>query len=82
MNTYQKQKEPRKGMAIHPLVYWLWAEMNKQCASQEDVAKRAGVSSGAMRKWRTGERAPRMLEFTAVANALGYDLTVRRKKDD
>ncbi len=82
MNNYQKQKEPRKGMAIHPLIYWLWKEMNHQCASQEDVAERSGVSSSAMRKWRAGVRSPRIMELEAVINSLGYKLTVRKKKDD
>jgi transcriptional regulator with XRE-family HTH domain len=82
MRKYQRQKAPREGMAIHPLVYWMWTEMNRQRASQEDIAKRSGVSSSAMRKWRTGDRSPRMLEFDAIANALGYSLVIRRKKDD
>lgn len=82
MNNYQKQKEPRKGMAIHPFIYWIWTEMNKQCASQEDIAKRSGVSSSTMRKWRLGVRSPRVMELEAVINALGYQLAVRRKKDD
>lgn len=69
-------------MAIHPLIYWLWKEMNHQCASQEDIAERSGVSSSAMRKWRTGTRSPRIMELEAVINSLGYQLTVRKKKDD
>lgn len=82
MNNYQKQKEPAKGMAIHPLVRWIWAQMNKQRASQEDIAKRSGVSSSAMRKWRAGVRSPRIMEIEAVVNSLGYQLTVRKKNDD
>lgn len=81
MRQYQKSKTPRRG-AVHPLVYWLWDEINKQKASQFDVAKRAGVSTSAMRKWRTGERTPRVLEFDCVAQALGYQLTIRRRKDE
>ena len=69
-------------MAVHPLVRWMWAEMNKQRASQEDIAKRSGVSSSAMRKWRTGVRSPRVLELDAVAHALGYQITVRKKKNE
>jgi transcriptional regulator with XRE-family HTH domain len=82
MRAYQRQKEPRKGMAVHPLVYWIWSEMNKQRASQEDVATRSGVASSTMRKWRVGVRSPRIMELEAVINALGYQLAVRKKKDD
>jgi transcriptional regulator with XRE-family HTH domain len=81
MRNYQKQKEPRKGMAVHPLVRWMWKQMNKQLASQEDVAKRSGVSSSAMRKWRVGVRSPRVMELEAVINALGYKLTVKEKDE-
>lgn len=69
-------------MAVPPLVRWMWREINRQHASQEDVAKRSGVSSSAMRKWRAGVRSPRMLEFDAVARTLGFKLTVRKIKDD
>ena len=82
MHRYQKQKVPPKRSAVHPLVHWLWGEINKQRASQLDVEKRSGVSTSAMRKWRTGERTPRVLEFDAVAQALGFEITIRRKKDD
>ena len=82
MRKYQKSKAPRKGMAVHPLIHWMWNEMNNQRASQLDVADRAGVSASAMRKWRTGARSPRMLEFDAVAQALGYEVTIRRLKDE
>lgn len=81
MRNYQKQKEPRKGMAVHPLIRWMWKQMNTQRASQEDVAKRSGVSSSAMRKWRVGVRSPRIMELEAVINALGYKLTVKEKDE-
>lgn len=82
MNNYQTQKVPPKGMAIHPLVRWIWLEINRQRASQEDVAARSGVASSTMRKWRTGVRSPRVLELEAVINTLGYKLTIRKNKDD
>jgi transcriptional regulator with XRE-family HTH domain len=81
MRNYQKQKEPRKGVAIHPLVRWVWSQMNRQRASQEDIAKRSGVASSTMRKWRVGVRSPRVMELEAVINALGYKLTVKEKDE-
>ncbi len=80
MRNYQKQKIPPKktadGMAIHPIVRWIWDQINFQQASQEDVAKRSGVSSSAMRKWRDGVRSPRLMELEAVVNALGFRIKV------
>ncbi len=72
-----KKKDPLDNMGVHPMIRWIWSEMNRQCASQEDVAKRAGVSSSAMRKWRNGVRSPRLVEIEAVVNALGGTLKIR-----
>ena len=45
--------------------------------SQEDVAKRSGVSSSAMRKWRSGKRSPMLMEIEAVINVLGGKLIAK-----
>lgn len=85
MINYQKSKIPPKvveGMAVHPLVRWIWKEMNRQRASQEDVAKRSGVSSSAMRKWRLGVRSPRVVELEAVVNVLGGKIKIDTREDD
>lgn len=82
MINYKKSRIPPakpvvEGKAVHPIVRWIWVEMNRQQASQEDVAKRAGVSSSAMRKWRNGVRSPRIQELEAVVNVLGGKIKVR-----
>lgn len=76
MAKYQKQKQARTEK--HRLVRWLWKQINEQRISQEDIAEQSGVSSSAMRKWRTGTRTPRMEEFDAVAASLGYELTIQK----
>jgi transcriptional regulator with XRE-family HTH domain len=85
MRNFQKQKVPPKrtadGMAIHPIVRWIWDQINFQHASQEDIAKRSGVSSSAMRKWRDGVRSPRLMELEAVVNALGFKIKVVMQED-
>lgn len=81
MKAYQKSKEPSKNMAIHPIVRWIWSQMNHQRASQEDVASRSGVSSSAMRKWRRGVSSPKLADIEAVVNVLGGQLTVRVDND-
>src|SRR5688572_11232400 len=81
LRKYQYQKIP-EGLAIHPFVRLIWDEMNLQCVSQEDVAIRAGVNPGTIRKWRNGTRSPRLLELEAVMNVLGMRIVAHRILDD
>lgn len=82
MKQFQRTKEPAKDRAVHPAVRWIWRQMNLQRASQEDVAARAGVSSSAMRKWRTGQNNPKLSDIEAVINVLGGKLIIRINDDD
>ena len=79
MITYQRQRPPHP--SAHPLVHRMWREINAQRASQEDIAARSGVSSSAMRKWRKGERSPNLLDLEAIFNVLGFELTVKVRKE-
>jgi transcriptional regulator with XRE-family HTH domain len=81
MRNYQRCKEPAKDMAIHPAVRWIWEQMNRQRASQEDVALRSGVCSSTMRKWRRGQNSPKLADIEAVINVLGGEFVVRWKRD-
>ena len=76
MRKYQRQIIPN-GKGIHPFVRWVWRRINADNWSQEDLAQKAGVTSSAMRKWRRGERNPRISELEAVINALGYRLLIK-----
>ncbi len=78
LRNYQRQKPPEPG--AHPLIHVLWAEMNAQRVSQEDVAARAGVSSSAMRKWRRGHRSPNLCDVEACLNVLGLEIVAREMK--
>ena len=77
MRRYQRSKQPAENMAVHPAIRWIWREMNRQQASQQDVASRAGVSTSAMRKWRNGVRCPNLRDVEAVINALGGKLCIK-----
>ena len=90
MKQYQRSKipapkdmlrPPESGKFIHPFVRWIWNEMNHQRASQEDIAVRSGVSSSAMRKWRRGINSPKLADIEAVINSLGYDITIKPRRD-
>ena len=71
---------PVENRAVHPLIRWIWRKMNEDLWDQETLEKRSGVSASCMRKWRRGERNPRIQELEAVINALGYDLVVRESQ--
>lgn len=73
----EKLKPPADDRFVHPFVRWIWLEMNHQCASQEDIAERSGVSSSAMRKWRQGINSPKLVDIEAVINALGYKVVIK-----
>lgn len=81
MRQYQRQIIP-DGRGVHPFVRWIWRRINIDEWSQEDLAKKAGVSSSAMRKWRKGERNPRISELEAVVNAMGYRLKIVEGEDN
>lgn len=76
MRQHQRQKIPA-GRSVHPFVRWIWKRVNIDEWSQEDLAERSGVSSSAMRKWRRGDRNPRISELEAVINAMGFRLVIK-----
>ena len=81
MRNYQRSREPAKDRAVHPIVRWIWRQMNQQRASQEDVAERSGVASSTMRKWRQGINSPKLKDIEAVVNTLGGKIIVRVDDD-
>jgi|688.fasta_scaffold17951_4 transcriptional regulator with XRE-family HTH domain len=82
MIRYRRANVPIVKNGVHPLVRWIWREINNQKCSQHDVSARSGVSASAMRKWRLNNRNPRIIELEAVINALGARLVVRVEDSD
>jgi transcriptional regulator with XRE-family HTH domain len=73
---FQKSIVP-EGRGVHRFVKFIWRRINRDEWSQEDVAAQSGVSSSTMRKWRRGDRNPRLSELEAVINTLGYELVLK-----
>jgi transcriptional regulator with XRE-family HTH domain len=46
------------------------------------VAQRAGVSKCTLRNWRRGVADPKLSLFIAVADVLGYELRLVRKREE
>lgn len=60
----------------HPVIRFIFEEMNRQLASYDDVAKRAGVSPRTISEWGHGKKEPLMGNVEAVLGALGYRINV------
>lgn len=76
MRQYQRQIVP-EGRGVHPIIRWIWKRVNQDEWSQEDLARKSGVASSTLRKWRRGERNPRISELEAVVNTLGYRIVLK-----
>lgn len=59
---------------VHPVVRWLFEEMQLQNRFVADVAVAAGVHPQSIHNWRSGVRGPSFFNLDAVVNTLGYKL--------
>lgn len=66
---------------VDPIVRFLFEEMHRQQCTDDAMTKRVGMSTNSIGKWRK-DGQPRVGNLQACLNVLGYELTVRRKKDD
>lgn len=65
----------------HPLVRELMAKIREQRTTYELVERRAGIGSNVVNRWRCSTM-PRLDNFEAVLNVLGYELVIRPRRDD
>lgn len=74
----KRMKPPATGKAVHPLVKWAWMQMESQRITQEEVAKRAGLSAATLRNWGQGRSSPKFMDIEAVVNVLGGEIRIRK----
>lgn len=67
--------------ASEPIVRRLFEILDEEEYSGVRVAEVAGIYTTAISKWRLGLVSPRLITFTAVANAMGYDLCLVKRDD-
>jgi hypothetical protein len=60
----------------HPAVRKLFAEMNRQRTTIDEVAERSGLSTAGISEWRY-RRMPKIDTLEAALNVLGFELCVR-----
>lgn len=61
----------------HVAIKFLWGEMQRQKMSQRILAYRSDVSDSLLRKWRQGDRAPKLDDVERCLNVLGYRLHIQ-----
>jgi transcriptional regulator with XRE-family HTH domain len=78
-----KQFRDRVPMLNHcnPLAQQFFELRKLERVSYEDLAKRSGVAMGTMWSWRTRFN-PLVPIFAAALNAMGYELVIRRRRED
>lgn len=64
----------------HPLMAELAEHRRTQGRSQLDVACQLGVVQGTVCFWETGQRTPTLAHAAALADELGYRLTLTPKE--
>lgn len=74
----KKTKPPASDKGVPPLVRWAWDQMTSQRITQEEVAKRAGISSTTLRNWCQGRSSPKFMDIEAVVNVLGGEISIKR----
>lgn len=69
----------RSGLCVpgnaHPLVRALYAEMIQLGLSEAEVERRAGISDGLLRSWRTA-KSPQVANIAAALEVVGLQLIV------
>ncbi len=65
----------------HPLVRFVYSEAIRQQISLNALSRRAGLTPCAVSQWgRTV--TPQVVNLEAVLNALGFELSIRHKRDE
>ncbi len=66
---------------MHPLTRRLFEEVNDQCATIDEIAKRSGVNRHTFSRWRW-KTHPRLDNLQAALNVLGLELVIRKRRGD
>ena len=64
--------------AVDPILHQLNQELRQHAGSISDLCSRAGITVNTVRTWMRGKNAPTFPALQALANALGYTITLRK----
>jgi transcriptional regulator with XRE-family HTH domain len=63
-----------------PYLKFLFAQMEADGVSQEELARRTGISASTIRGWKT-RSTPRLMDMEAALNAVGHELIIGVRRD-
>ncbi len=69
---------PPRHFHVHPIFHYLIMARRRQKISQDELAIRIGVAINLVNRWERGAM-PQTANLIAWANALGFDVTLRKK---
>jgi len=65
---------------VHRLVHTLDTLMEGQQLTLEALATRSGISTRTLRRWRSGDTVPSIVDMDTVLSALGYYLSATEER--
>ena len=68
--------------AVRGLIEQMWKEKNNQGFTWESLGREAEMSAQSIQHWTQERFSPSMIKFCQVLDALGLELTIRRKEYD
>lgn len=72
---------PAENRAVHPIVKFIWEEMQAQQVSQLAIQDCTGINVKTFTAWFRGEWSPKLIDIEAMLNALGYEITIKGKTE-
>lgn len=67
-------------MGYPDLVEFLEQERRRQGVTREKLEEKSGISASTITKWTRRENKPQLEAFILVMRALGYEITLKRRK--
>lgn len=74
-----KRKRLRCARPVHPILAELRAAREAQRFTRPDLSNLTGYHVNDILKWETGKARPRLDRIQDIAEALGYEIILRRK---
>ena len=76
-----RQRKPFNCPNNHRVLRFLYEAAFKQQLTMADLSERSGINQNTLRHWRY-KSTPNIRDIDAALGAVGYEITVRRIKND
>lgn len=78
MNATDLRRPHAPKVNLPPLLQALIHYVEQDGRTQEEICRMSGMAHNTLSKWRHGAIVPRIENFEAMANVLGYRLSLER----